>query len=130
MLRTLWLLPMLSIDAKLPTLSSDAALATLSTLAHDRTDQRLRELKRLVPMTAPFGAPDAIRAPEGADRRSSERGADQRNHHDEPRVDAQHDGRDGSCWPAIEHGDANRQIDQPPDREHLDPTQEMSEEAV
>jgi hypothetical protein len=41
MLRTLWLLPMLRIDAKLPMLRSDAALATDSTLEALRTLQRL-----------------------------------------------------------------------------------------
>ena len=50
MLRRLALLPMLSTDAKLPTLSNDAALARLSTLANDKTDHTLRELKRLVCM--------------------------------------------------------------------------------
>src|SRR5918995_5944182 len=48
MLSRLPLLPMLRMDAKLPTLSSDAALARLSTLANDRIDHELRELKRLV----------------------------------------------------------------------------------
>ena len=42
MLRTLLLLPRLSIDAKLPMLKTEAALATLSTLDALRTDQALR----------------------------------------------------------------------------------------
>ena len=41
MLRTLLLLPMLSIDAKLPMLKSDAALATDNTLEALSTLQRL-----------------------------------------------------------------------------------------
>jgi hypothetical protein len=70
MLRTLPLLPMLSIDAKLPTLSSDAALATLSTLANDRIDHRLRELNRLEFMTAPFEQP-TMQAALPAERRKA-----------------------------------------------------------
>jgi len=42
MLSTLWLLPMLSTEAKLPILRRDAALATLSTLVALRIDQGLR----------------------------------------------------------------------------------------
>jgi hypothetical protein len=130
MLRTLPLLPMLSIDAKLPMLKSDAALATLSTLANDRMDQRLRELKRLVFMNAPYTRTDASGAPAVAHTRLLERCPDDGDEHNDTRVDAKHDGRDRSRWPAVEHGEANRQIEQPPDREHLDPAHHMRHEAV